>query len=296
MFSDGDNGDFLVLLFFLSTLTNNDDPEYADRLYRIIRRRLPRLRSGDKELDLLFQELIEFRAFSGSSYRRRTEEARETAQSVVEGFRKGFEDSIFGRFQAIEGQVRAIEQTQERLISDSEGRNEQFEISKAEIQSYFWILSTGADLANIQLKRYVPARVYISDPVPSTGELYNLIEALDDLTSFVGFEKAGEFPSESGSWWKQIFYRTKDAVSQQDVQKRLAKAEQAVQTIYLDKPQAEANAQQAEAFSKIVGVLKEVPDACIQVGSLLLVKTTDASGKSMVMARTLTVQELPLLR
>ena len=40
--------------------------------------------------------------------------------------------------------------------------------------------------------------------------------------------------------------------------------------------------------------LKEIPEACIQVGSLLLVKIT-GNGKTMVIARTLTAKELKLL-
>jgi hypothetical protein len=156
-------------------------------------------------------------------------------------------------------------------------------------------LSTGADISRIELKRYIPVRVYISDPVPSPEELRNLTNALDELSEFAGFEKTGEFPSEQGSWWKQLFYRTKDTVSQEGVQRRITKVEQAIQTNYLDKPQAEANAHQAEAVSALVNALKEIPEACIQVGSLLMVKTTGIDGRPMVVARTLTAQELKLL-
>jgi hypothetical protein len=110
-----------------------------------------------------------------------------------------------------------------------------------------------------------------------------------------GFEKTAEFPSEQGSWWKQIFYRTKDAVSQKGVQKRLEKVERAVKANYLDKPQAEANAHQAVAVSSLINALKEIPNACIQVGSLLVVKTGD-DNKSIVLARTLTAEELKRLK
>jgi predicted HTH transcriptional regulator len=52
---------------------------------------------------------------------------------------------------------------------------------------------------------------------------------------------------------------------------------------------------QVEAVSSLVDALKEVPQACIQVGSLLMVKTTGDDGRSMVLARTLTALELRLL-
>jgi predicted HTH transcriptional regulator len=52
---------------------------------------------------------------------------------------------------------------------------------------------------------------------------------------------------------------------------------------------------QLEAVSSLVDALKEVPQACLQVGSLLMVKTTGDDGQSMVSARTLTALELRLL-
>jgi predicted HTH transcriptional regulator len=52
---------------------------------------------------------------------------------------------------------------------------------------------------------------------------------------------------------------------------------------------------QVEAVSSLVDALKEVPHACLQVGSLLMVKTTGDDGRSMVSARTLTALELRLL-
>jgi hypothetical protein len=266
------------------------------------------LRTGDKELDILFEELIQRGDFEelmlSDDFRDRKdrssrsgvrEEAQEIAEYTVQRFRRDLESSVFSRLDDVGNQLASIEQTQASLVSENTNRNEQLELSKAEVQSYLWLLTTGADISRINIKRYIPVRIYVSDPVPSAEELHHLMIALDELSGLVGFEKTGEFPSEQGSWWKQIFYRTKDAVSQEGVQKRMTKVEQAIQTNYLDKPQAEANAHQAEAVSSLVNALKEVPDACIQVGSLLMVKTTGTDGKPMVLARTLTAQELKLL-
>jgi hypothetical protein len=51
----------------------------------------------------------------------------------------------------------------------------------------------------------------------------------------------------------------------------------------------------AMAVSSLVDALKDVPQACLHVGSLLMVKTTGDDGKSTVSARTLTAVELRLL-
>lgn len=311
MVSRNDDTNLLMLALVLSRLANTGERRYARMLDRFLARRLPQMldiRTGEKELDILLEELIQSGDFEElilrgdlrgdkDLYSRRElrNEAQEVAEFTIQRFRSDLEGSVFRRLNNVDSQLASIQQAQTRLESDSTSRNEQLEISKAEIQSYLWLLTTGADISRINIKRYIPVRIYVSDPVPSAEELNHLMIALDELSGLVGFEKTGEFPSEQGSWWKQIFYRTKDAVSQERVQKRMTKVEQAIQTNYLDKPQAEANAHQAEAVSSLVNALKEVPDACIQVGSLLMVKTTGTDGKPMVLARTLTAQELKLL-
>jgi hypothetical protein len=311
MFSKNNNNNLVVLAIFLSRLANTNNRTYSRVLDRWLERRLPQLqdlRTGDKELDILFEELIQsgdLRNLMSSDdfsdrrdrYSRRQvrEEAQEIAEDVVLRFRRDIERSVFKRLDDVDNKLESIEQTQEDLICENVNRNEQLELAKAEIQSYLWLLTTGADIASIDIKRYVPVRIYVSDPVPSADELNNLMIALDELSGLLRFEKTGEFPSEQGSWWKQIFYRTKDAISQEQVQKKLTKVEQAIQTNYLDKPQAEANAHQAAAVSSLITALKDIPDACIQVGSLLMVKTTSVEGKPMVLSRTLTAQELKLL-
>jgi hypothetical protein len=311
MVSRSDDSNLLALALVLSRLANTSERRYAMLLDRFLERRLPQMldiHTGEKELDILLEDLIRSGDFEDlilredprgrkDLYSRRAlrDEAQEVAEFTIQRFRRELEDSVFHRLDGVNSQLESIQQTQTRLDSENLNRNNQLELSKAEIQSYLWLLTTGADIASIDIKRYIPVRIYVSDPVPSSDELSNLLIALDEMSGLIGFEKTGEFPSEQGSWWKQIFYRTQDAVSQEHVQKRLTKVERAIQTNYLDKPQAEANEHQADAVSSLVNALKEVPDACIQVGSLLMVKTTSADGKSMVVARTLTAQELKLL-
>lgn len=319
MVSRNDDTNLLMLAVVLSRLANTGEQRYARALNRFLAARLPRMlniRTGEKELDILLEELIQSGDFEELILRRDYRDGEElystrdlinqaqnvaeyqtqkVAESIIYQFRRDLEDSVFRQLNNVDSQLASIQNTQRRLELDSVSRNEQLELSKAEIQSYLWLLTTGADISRINIKRYIPVRIYVSDPVPSVEELNHLMIALDELSGLVGFEKTGEFPSEQGSWWKQIFYLTKDAVSQERVQKRMTKIEQAIQDQYLNKPQAEANAHQAEAVSSLVNALKEIPDACIQVGSLLVVKTTGADGKPMVLARTLTAQELKLL-
>jgi predicted HTH transcriptional regulator len=50
-----------------------------------------------------------------------------------------------------------------------------------------------------------------------------------------------------------------------------------------------------ETVSSLVNALQDIPQACLQVGSLLMVKTTGADGRPIVSTRTLTALELRLL-
>ena len=324
-----DDKKILLVSLFLSRLANNNsrDARILDEFLQVnsssIRKHINNLflrrtySEGNKDFLLLernFRELIiqitynrfqdeDYGYFRDQDFRGRKDiasmkelrgEMQEIADYTLRRFLGETEKSVVRRLDDVGKQLESIEERQSRLVSESVNKNEQLELSKAEIQSYLWLLTTGADIASIDIKRYIPVRIYISDPVPSANELNALMSALDEFSGLIGFEKTGEFPSEQGSWWKQIFYRTKDAVSQKSVHDGLIKVEQAIQTHYLDKPQAEANAHQAQAVCVLVNALKEIPEACIQVGSLLLVKIT-GNGKTMVIARTLTAKELKLL-
>ena len=55
--------------------------------------------------------------------------------------------------------------------------------------------------------------------------------------------------------------------------------------------QAEANNLQADGAASLIAALSTTDDACIQLGTLLLIKATRA-GKHIVIARTLTFEEL----
>ncbi|MBI2359085.1 MAG: hypothetical protein HYV04_09310, partial [Deltaproteobacteria bacterium] len=130
---------------------------------------------------------------------------------------------------------------------------------------------------------------------PNRGVLRTLSDAVQQLADDVGLELADEFPEETGSWWKRVILRTKDAASHDEGRERLVKAERALEVTYLDKPQAEANKNQADAASSLINALAKTSHACIQVGSLLIVKATKADGESCVVARTLTPRELKKL-
>ncbi len=94
------------------------------------------------------------------------------------------------------------------------------------------------------------------------------------------------------SWWQRLGYSVRSAFTRPAITNRLRKAERAVEATYLDRPQAEANQLQANGAASVIGSLSTANNACVQVGSLLVVKATAADGTSVVVARTLTQMEL----
>jgi hypothetical protein len=134
--------------------------------------------------------------------------------------------------------------------------------------------------------------LFLGDPVPDEASRKYVLSSLEDFLEIFQIERSSELPDESGSWWKRLLFRTKTLLTHDEVQDRFRKAEEALEAKYLDKPQAEANSLQAGAAAQLITALDSTHNACVQVGSLLLVKATDANGKCAVIARTLTSDEL----
>lgn len=93
----------------------------------------------------------------------------------------------------------------------------------------------------------------------------------------------------------QLFARSRQALTSEEVTQRLQKLEYALEAQYLHKPQAEANLASGQAAAELIAALRETPHAAIQIGTLLIIKTTSAEGKSGIFVRTLSATELALI-
>lgn len=141
-------------------------------------------------------------------------------------------------------------------------------------------------------EREIPINAYIADEDPKKAK--QMVKALDLFKQALDLVRSEEGPAESGSWFKHWIYRTREAMSEPEVAERLRKAERALEMQVLHKIQAEVDQKQAEAAAALIEALKDSQAAAIQVGSLLLVKTTSPAGP-LVAARTLTQNEMLLL-
>jgi Tfp pilus assembly protein PilZ len=143
--------------------------------------------------------------------------------------------------------------------------------------------------------RTLLVKIYVAGRVPGAAWRNGLTEALENLLEGPVMRLAGQKPDRFGSWWKELIFRTRKAAESQEVRDALEKAKTAIELAYLDGPQAAANEKQAQGASAVIAALSNIESACIQAGSLLVVKCTNDDGRSAIFARTLSPVELKRL-
>jgi hypothetical protein len=116
----------------------------------------------------------------------------------------------------------------------------------------------------------------------------------DNLARVAGYSEATDEEVRRGSFWRKAKTLIIRGVTSDEVALRLAKVERAVELAQLDNRQAEVDGKEAEAVAQLLESLAEVPQACMRVGSLLIVKFQDPAGP-VVLARTLTQTEIRAL-
>ncbi|MCH8532960.1 MAG: hypothetical protein LAT65_19090 [Saccharospirillum sp.] len=285
----GNDSDLLLLFLLLQSVSDEDDPFLGEMLYERIRDRLKRSEFFDPEIDHLLRRKLRYPQKSRS---RRLSESRDIATSVLEGFRRSFEESTNQKIDGLEKLIHKIEERTQSLQSDLSKHKSEAALFRRTAQDYLWLLGAGIDITKVEVNRYIPVRVYLSDPVPERNILNQLSDSIAQILEDTGFERSDEFPEEKGSWWKRFVFRTKDAVTNKEVTDRVKKGERAIEIAVLDKPQAEANLCQAQAASALISSLANTANACIQAGSLLVVKATNNNNESSIITRTLTPMEL----
>jgi hypothetical protein len=121
-----------------------------------------------------------------------------------------------------------------------------------------------------------------------------IFEAADSLMRLMGYESLFDEQIFYGSIFKRAKALAKSGLTSEELATRLVKVERALELEYLDQKQAAVDVQEAEAATKLIGSLSEVPQACLRLGSLLVVKYQD-QGASVVLIRNLSQSELHAL-
>lgn len=168
-----------------------------------------------------------------------------------------------------------------------------FDNLKRDIHETLVVQALGGDARGVPLRRFVPLRVYASnDQGEYTDRLFGEVAR---FTESIGFEGADEYPSEYGSWFKKWLVRAKELLTSEQLMERFESGERALQLAYVNKAQSEVDKNHSEAASNLLRAIEDIDQGVCQIGSILVVKTTDDSGRTRVVTRTLTQRELMLI-
>ena len=153
--------------------------------------------------------------------------------------------------------------------------------------------SLGLDGALFPSPRYISISIYSSsEEGEATSRLEKAVRAFFDG---IGFEFADDFPPIRGSWWKRWFAKTKQALTQQEVAERLAKAERALELAQLQQRQAEVDKNQSTGMAELIQALEKTDNAVLQAGSILLLKQSHPERGCNIISRTLSPLEMIFL-
>lgn len=123
----------------------------------------------------------------------------------------------------------------------------------------------------------------------SSGHDRQAVEnALEGLLDSYGLEIVERFPGEQGSWFRKFLIQAKHGAP--GVEESTVKLARALELQALDRPQAQVDAQRADAVARLLSVLDKEENASIQIGSFLLVKVSNN-----IVVRELSQLQLALL-
>ncbi|GAA4533939.1 hypothetical protein GCM10023192_28070 [Amycolatopsis samaneae] len=134
--------------------------------------------------------------------------------------------------------------------------------------------------------RPVPVSIYL-EPGTNAGEVHRATLAVLDV---FGIEVTDERPPVIGSWFKVMLGRTKKALTSAEMADVMTRLERAIEMPVLHKPQAEIDAARADAVAKLITALGSERNACIQAGSVFLLKVDGA-----IVSRNLSQRDLAFL-
>lgn len=182
-----------------------------------------------------------------------------------------------------------IEKIENRLKKlEKENRSIRNELNNTK-KTIFSIVNNSTSDAKIQ---YMPIDIYIDTNDPK--KILDVYDSVIKLIKYIDFEKELELEPIKGSWYKKILAKSKEFVTEKEVNDRLKEVEYALEVKIL-KDQSEIDKNQSEALLNILKSVENIPKAAIKIGSLLVVKITSELGEVTVQVRSLSILELHLL-
>lgn len=135
--------------------------------------------------------------------------------------------------------------------------------------------------------RYVPVRIFLNDGNDASSVELAVITLLNSL--HIGIENAGK--PEIGSWFKSLRGRTEVRVTPRELDYALG----VVRNVILrraDGSRLDSDIAYVAAAAGLISAIANESSVAIQIGSILLLKFTDASGKPRLIVLQLTPREI----
>jgi len=134
-----------------------------------------------------------------------------------------------------------------------------------------------------------PIEIYLD--TNNSEQIKKTYQSVLDFLKTKDFKVETELPDEKGSWFKRLFAKTQDLVKTEEFQEKLSEAEYGLKLHTITKQQSEIDKNQAEAVSKIIDSMKDIQNAAIKIGSILIVKTTVSSVPNIAV-KNLSLKEM----
>ncbi len=135
-------------------------------------------------------------------------------------------------------------------------------------------------LSKERINRTLKCSIYLGDGNLDVAK--NVESAVDYLLEVIGFGLMIRGSPRYGSWYRDLFFRSKEILSNQDVQKRLKKAERAAELQFYGRTQSDIDLKTAEAVTKLKASIKDEDSAVILIGNLFIAKYKQGNGHSSI--------------
>ena len=123
-------------------------------------------------------------------------------------------------------------------------------------------------------------------------ELINrAVEAADELLPLLGYERPVDTVTTRGSIFRRGSAVAIIGLTSRELKERRAKVERALELAKLGSRQADVDLKEASAVANLVSCVGDIPQACLRLGSILLVKFQDSAGPTIIV-RTLSDLEM----
>lgn len=132
----------------------------------------------------------------------------------------------------------------------------------------------------------IPVSIYLESGTDATAVEAAVREVLDSYGILVEQAKDPII----GSWFRLLLGRTKEALTSPEMADILTRLERAIELQALHKPQAEINSAELDGVAKLITALGQEHNACVQIGSVFLLKVDGT-----IVSRTVSQREMAFL-